>query len=33
VREVEISKQNHWREWLEKAEDPDIWMANKYTSV
>jgi hypothetical protein len=22
------TKQQHWRQWLEKAEDPDIWAAN-----
>ena len=32
AKEIEGNKRNHWRDWLEKAEDPDIWTANKYTS-
>jgi hypothetical protein len=27
---MERTKRQHWRDWLEKAEDPDIWMAHKY---
>ena len=33
AKEIESNKRNHWRDWLEKAEDPDIWTANKYTST
>ena len=29
---LEHTKRQHWRDWLEKAEDPDIWTAHKYTS-
>ena len=29
---MERTKRQHWRNWLEKAEDPDIWTAHKYTS-
>ena len=25
---LKLTKQQHWREWLEKAEDPDIWAAH-----
>ncbi len=27
------TKQQHWRQWLEKAEDPDIWAANQITTT
>ena len=30
---LERTKRQHWRDWLEKAEDPDIWTAHKYTST
>ncbi len=26
---LQSTKQQHWREWLKKAEDPDIWSANQ----
>ena len=29
---LERTKRQHWRDWLEKAEDPDIWTAHKYAS-
>ena len=29
---LEYTKRQHWRDWLEKADDPDIWTAHKYTS-
>lgn len=32
-REIEYSKKHHWRDWLEKATDPDIWTAHKYISA
>jgi hypothetical protein len=25
---IKVTKQQHWRDWLEKAEDPDIWAAH-----
>ena len=30
---LECTKRQHWRDWLEKADDPDIWTAHKYTSA
>lgn len=30
--EIENCKKHHWRDWLEKAEDPDIWTAHRYIS-
>jgi ribonuclease HI/endonuclease/exonuclease/phosphatase family metal-dependent hydrolase len=32
-REIEFCKRHHWRDWLEKANDPDIWTAHKYISA
>ena len=29
---LEQTKNHHWRDWLENAEDPDIWTAHKLTS-
>ena len=29
---LEQTKRQHWRDWLEKVEDTDIWTAHKYTS-
>ena len=29
---LERTKRQHWHDWLEKADDPDIWTAHKYTS-
>ena len=26
-------KKNHWRDWLEKATDPDLWTAHNYVSA
>ena len=26
---LESTKKQHWRDWLEKAVDPDIWIVNK----
>ena len=31
-RTLEHTKRQHWRDWLEKAEDLDVWTAHKYTS-
>jgi len=30
---LKYTKKQHWRDWLKKAEEPDIWMANKYISM
>jgi ribonuclease HI len=32
-RAIEYNKKHHWRDWLEKAEDPDIWTAHRYISA
>ena len=32
-RELERTKKNHWRDWLEKATDPDLWTAHKYITA
>ena len=31
-RTLERTKKQHWRDWLERAEDPDFWTVHKYTS-
>jgi hypothetical protein len=31
-RTLKNTKQQHWRDWLEKAKDPDIWAAHKVIS-
>lgn len=30
---IQYSKQHHWRDWFEKATDPDLWTAHKYISA
>lgn len=30
---LEKTKQQHWRDWLERAEDPDIWTVHKLISA
>jgi len=30
---AESTKNQHWRDWLERAVDPDIWTVHKYTSA
>jgi len=30
---LEYNRKHHWRDWLEKADEPDIWMANCYVTV
>ena len=30
---LECTKRQHWQDWLEKADDPDIWTAHRYTST
>ena len=31
-RTLECTKRQHWRDWLKRAEDLDIWTIHKYTS-
>ena len=31
-RTLEQTKRHHWRDWLERAEDPDIWTVHKLIS-
>jgi ribonuclease HI len=31
-KELLYTKRQHWRDWLEKADDPDIWVAHKLVS-
>jgi hypothetical protein len=30
---IEYNKKHHWRDWLEKANDLDIWTAHRYISA
>jgi len=30
---LQYTKKQHWRDWLEKVEDPDIWTTSKLVSV
>ena len=30
---IKVTKQQHWRDWLEKAEDSDIWAAHHIVSA
>jgi hypothetical protein len=32
-QELESTKKNHWRDWLERATDPDLWTANRYITA
>ena len=32
-RAIKYNKHHHWRDWLEKASEPDLWMANKYITA
>ena len=32
-RLLEHTKRQHWRDWLEKADDPDIWTTHRYMST
>ena len=32
-RTLEQTKRQHWRDWLERAEDPDIWTVHKLISA
>lgn len=32
-RAIKYNKKHHWRDWLEKATDPDLWTANRYISA
>ena len=33
VNNMEYNKRQHWRDWLEKADEPDIWTANRYVTA
>ena len=30
---LDHTKRHHWRDWLEKGEDPDLWTAHRYVSA
>jgi hypothetical protein len=30
---LKFTKQQHWRDWLEKAKDPNIWAAHQLISA
>jgi len=30
---MEYNKRQHWRDWLKKADEPDIWTANRYITA
>jgi len=32
-RTLKLTKQQHWREWLEKADEPDLWTAHRTISA
>ena len=32
-RTLLFSKKQHWQDWLEKVEEPDIWTVNRYISA
>ena len=32
-RELERTKRDHWRNWLEQATDPDIWTVHRYINM
>jgi hypothetical protein len=32
-KSIEHNKRHHWRDWLEKADDLDIWIAHRYISA
>ena len=32
-RAIKYSKCHHWRVWLEKASDPDLWTVNRYITA
>jgi endonuclease/exonuclease/phosphatase family metal-dependent hydrolase/predicted RNA-binding Zn-ribbon protein involved in translation (DUF1610 family) len=32
-RAIKYNKRHHWRDWLERATEPDIWTANKYITA
>jgi ribonuclease HI/exonuclease III len=32
AKAIKYTKQQHWRDWLEKAEDPDMWTAQRMVS-
>ena len=30
---IKYNKKHHWRDWLEKVSEPDLWTANKYVAA
>ena len=32
-RAIRYNKRHHWRDWLERASEPDLWTANKYIAA
>ena len=32
-KELDKAKRDHWRDWLEKSTDPDLWTAHKYIAA
>jgi len=30
---MEYNKRQHWRDWLKKVDEPDIWMVNRYVTA
>ena len=30
---LEYNRKQHWRDWLERADEPDIWTANRYITA
>ena len=33
IGNLKYNKKQHWRDWLKKADEPDIWMANHYITA
>jgi hypothetical protein len=33
VKTLKTTKQQHWRSWLERAKDPDIWAVHRLIST
>ena len=32
-RAIRYNKRHHWRDWLEKASELDLWTVNKYIAA
>ena len=32
-RAIRYNKQHHWRDWLERVSEPDLWTVNKYITA